>query len=413
MIIVTALGTGDYKNTKYVWGDYPPCETNLFPVALAKWLKPSEMRVLLTPVAKEHPNWKTLQSQLKGKVRLDPIDIPQGGSEEELWALFSRLTQELPSKDEVVLDITHGFRSLPFVAMLAATFLRIANDVKIRHIVYGAFEAKDEDGAVPVFDLTPLVELLEWASATDRFLATGDARRIAEFLEAKQDALHRSPPASGKPPTKLQSLAGALRKLSEAEATAQARQVTERAASVVTQMDNMQDDLEYLPLPFKVLTEKIRHEAEGLAWADGEKPSAEALDRHLALLKTYSDRGQVIQGLLLAREWVVSKVCVDLGKDWIRDRDHVENALNVYARTRRSHNGERTSEAGDLADRLRQLPYIELLRGAWDKLVDPRNSVAHCGMKDDSPTPERLRRRFNEVVQHLEAMKGQHNGDPA
>jgi hypothetical protein len=51
------------------------------------------------------------------------------------------------------------------LALLAAAFLRSAKGIRLRALLYGAYDARENDVA-PVFDLTPFLDLLEWMFAT-------------------------------------------------------------------------------------------------------------------------------------------------------------------------------------------------------------------------------------------------------
>ncbi|MGQ9462826.1 MAG: CRISPR-associated DxTHG motif protein, partial [Candidatus Fervidibacter sp.] len=71
----------------------------------------------------------------------------------------------------------HAFRSLPLIVFTVAVYLRRTKNVTIRHIVYGAYEAREpfrdppqpEDQA-QIFDLTPLLDLLDWLSRAEVLL---------------------------------------------------------------------------------------------------------------------------------------------------------------------------------------------------------------------------------------------------
>src|SRR5215813_14716663 len=118
MKLLSFLGTGNYSQVRYVWGQHA-YDTDLFPEALAVWLMPSQVLMLLTKEAKQHQNWTNLQARLAGKVEPTAIDIPSGKSEAELWQIFEKLTGCLDEGDEVVFDVTHAFRSLPILTLLA------------------------------------------------------------------------------------------------------------------------------------------------------------------------------------------------------------------------------------------------------------------------------------------------------
>jgi CRISPR-associated Csx2 family protein len=92
--------------------------------------------------------------------------------------------------DEIVFDITHGFRSLPMIAMLTIAYLKQVKGVKVQHVSTG-FDAKDEQGT-PVFDLTPFANLLDWLAAAKMFTATGDSSELGRLIQDVQDAAHRN-----------------------------------------------------------------------------------------------------------------------------------------------------------------------------------------------------------------------------
>jgi len=54
--------------------------------------------------------------------------------------------------------------------------------VTIGRIVYGVYEARDEDNRAPFFDLTLLLDLLDWLSGAEFFLQRSDATLLVERL---------------------------------------------------------------------------------------------------------------------------------------------------------------------------------------------------------------------------------------
>ncbi|MGC8667880.1 MAG: TIGR02221 family CRISPR-associated protein [Chthonomonadales bacterium] len=406
MRLLTVLGTGDYKPADYWWnGSF--YNTALFPEALVHWLKPAEVCVFLTEEAEAHENWRKLQERLQGRTQYTSVRIPSCKSEDEMWRFFEVLAEHV-NGEEVVLDITHGFRSLPMLALLAIAFLRIAQNLRKVRILYGAFEAKDQNGRVPVFELTGFVELLEWASAANQFLDTGDAGRIAQLLEDKHNGAYKARPRlpSDRLPKGLKKFADALRQVSSAEATAQPQKVCAGAANVMTQLERVETEARSLAPPMALLMQRIRNQYARLALSDENQVSREALDRHLSLVETYQRRGQVTQGLLSAREWVVSVACWALETDWLDSnaRDGIATAINKLSRKRTRADDDdqgklqQSNEEQARLERLRGLAWFEHLLRAWDKVGQVRNSLAHCGMRTDAKDPSVLQRELDDAV---------------
>lgn len=121
------------------------------------------------------------------------------------------------SADDVVVDVTHGYRATPFLAAAVLSFVlteirsesrrlfaaqpqneaiggrTVARDVR-HHILYAAFEMVPEDGAieVPVWDLTRFVLASRLADAVDALVCYGRADDLAAFGE--EDAKIRKAP---------------------------------------------------------------------------------------------------------------------------------------------------------------------------------------------------------------------------
>lgn len=99
----------------------------------------------------------------------------------------------------VVVDITHGFRSIPFLGGAVLEFVQTAarrdaeqtaerrdeaHPAPRHRVFYAAAEAGKEGnrGDVPVWELTPFLEAVELSRALDAFMRHGRADDLAEFL---------------------------------------------------------------------------------------------------------------------------------------------------------------------------------------------------------------------------------------
>ncbi|MFM7578419.1 MAG: TIGR02221 family CRISPR-associated protein, partial [Microcystaceae cyanobacterium] len=134
MKIISFLGFNNYTETLY---RHPTTsqsvKTAFFQEALVEFYQPEILYVLLTDtVANKIPrnatvsNWQALQEKLEDKpVKLEPIfNIPESYSPEDGWIIFDKITGCLKEGDRVIFDLTHGFRSIPVVALLAISYLR-------------------------------------------------------------------------------------------------------------------------------------------------------------------------------------------------------------------------------------------------------------------------------------------------
>jgi CRISPR-associated protein DxTHG motif len=116
MKLITFLGITSYDEIEYRWNDLS-YKTKFVQEAFVHWLKPEVTCVLLTEKARE-THWNNLCQRLQEHTQTVAIDIPDGKRESELWQIFTAISDAVHEGDEIAFDITHGFRSLPVLALL-------------------------------------------------------------------------------------------------------------------------------------------------------------------------------------------------------------------------------------------------------------------------------------------------------
>lgn len=402
--LITFLGTGKYSEVKYIWNspegkanEFEP--TSFFPEVITKFLGIREILVLVTQKAREGDNFKELQKRLKGKLKV--IHIPAGKEESELWEIFNSIVSEVKENDEIVLDITHGFRSIPMVVFSVADYLRKTKSVVIRYILYGAYEAgsaESPDGIkrVPVFDLTPLLDLIDWTGGLETFLRRGEAMLIGEKMREKQASLYRRRDSHVSPPKELQGVGAKLQTFSLSLHLARPQEVLKDAYDLLELLKKAKNELSEWAKPFTAIIEQVQKELEAFAYKNVDNLTRENLERQRALLRYYVDKGLMIQAVLLAREWMVSYVIYLVYgqcRDWTdpKKREEAENRLNI--------------DSGDsslLSWRGGELPSD--LSGCWKSLADLRNDLAHCGMRKNPRSAKDFKSALRDIIDKLNSL---------
>jgi len=173
--LLSFLGTNYYIRTIYTIGDREANPHRFVQAALGElicknWNKEDSIHIFLTEEAKKN-NWNdppdnSLQIQrnqeydfenesyesLKkilhnltfpfDKNSIIPVNVPEGFREEEIWEIFNKIVMQIKDGDEIYFDMTHSFRYLPMLAIIALNYISvIRQDIKIGGIYYGAFEA--------------------------------------------------------------------------------------------------------------------------------------------------------------------------------------------------------------------------------------------------------------------------------
>lgn len=90
----------------------------------------------------------------------------------------------LQSGDELYLDITHSFRSLPLLLMNSLLFMKSASvkNIAIRSISYGMLDITRELGYTPVVELNSILDLNDWIAGASEFKAFGNAYKVAALM---------------------------------------------------------------------------------------------------------------------------------------------------------------------------------------------------------------------------------------
>ncbi len=370
MIALSFLGTGNYSATAYTWKGRHRV-TRFMPVAVRDLFEPEELLVAETSRAREVHG-----DALAKACSYTSVSVPNGMSEDAWWRLFNAITDAVPEGASLLVDITHGFRSQPFLAMAIVLYLRVVKDVTIERIVYGAFEAGDGKQS-PIIDLTPFLHLVDWTSATQQFQRYGNAtplrvmfRQIeGESRNGDRVALHLRPAGD------------TLHKLTNGLALNRPIETLENANGFINSMERAMDDARKIPQarPVKRLMVMIAERFAPMSHAEGSVFTQRGFLGQAAMLRFYVDTDQYLQAFTLAQEMLVSWVCVQNDLDPL-DRGH--EAGDDQAPTGRKgarsllyhwENNKETPEARALSSRERAVVNL------WTRLRSRRNDVAHAG----------------------------------
>lgn len=104
--------------------------------------------------------------------------------EHEQAELLLSLADVVREGERVALDVTHAFRHLPMLALVAARYLGKVKAVQIEDIYYGALTMEDAaTGETPVLRLKGMLTMLDWVDALASFEKDGDYGAFSTLLE--------------------------------------------------------------------------------------------------------------------------------------------------------------------------------------------------------------------------------------
>jgi len=398
--IITFLNDKGLKaGTEYAWRGQK-YEGGVFSLALRQFVEHDRMLVCNTPEAEKN-TWPALSAL--NDARIEPVSIPKGETNAEMWEMFNTITARVSVGETVIFDITHGLRSLPFLVFLFSAYLKSAKAVTIEAIYYGAFELGKP---APVIDLSEFVGILDWLTATNRFVETGDGQPLAELLrkgmpagiEMRDDLVVRELGNN------LRAAAQAIETISLALGITRPIETMESAVQLEATLEQAASSFDQRAKPFGLLAERVAKEYGQFALENPkqELQLANNLWRQLQMITWYRERQQVVQAVTLAREWIISALTLKFGEPMFDNRNgrkHVEDALNHAVERRKKE--PRQIEPSRCDEQFESLPKADELADLWNKMTQLRNDIAHCGMNPSPTKAAKLKQNFENVYPQL------------
>jgi CRISPR-associated DxTHG motif protein len=424
-IILSTLGVprtneGKYEEVTYNYGELQET-TPFFVKGLAKAKQVERVYVLTTPKAEK--TFDALQTAFQSDgtmatIQLTAVDIPNGENQAELEQIFETIAalEDLANTD-LILDITHAFRSLPMLMLSAVYYLQDIKDIHILDIYYGAFEAKNQaTQVVPVFSLKFFDTLVEWSQAFNIFNQTGAGHFIGRLLQGQQQAVHTDPilkASFGRDelPTKLQNIHSILERLAWALDLVQPDSVMALCAELVDLMneDKTKQDVEKWSSTFKTLFEAIKDSFADLALDKPRQDPDAFIAKSERLLAWYIEHERYTAAFLLLREQLVSLFMQ-------RQARHSDQALQGL------FDDEKRTQAEGILNSLREAlknkwlagqdfgenSGLEGLLSLWNDLGQQRNIIAHTAMQayhDEKSLKRRPKDLRDKIIDYHKRLK--------
>ncbi|MBN8454030.1 TIGR02221 family CRISPR-associated protein [Accumulibacter sp.] len=117
-------------------------------------------------------------------IPVDCLLIPYARDASEQASILHALATIVRPGERLCLDVTHGFRHLPMLALVAARYLQRVAGVKVEELYYGALEMPTAEGETPVLRLGGLLAMLDWVEALATYDKDGDYGVFAPLLVA-------------------------------------------------------------------------------------------------------------------------------------------------------------------------------------------------------------------------------------
>lgn len=409
MKILTFLGTNDYRETVYRFQE-DVYATKFFVSVLAQRLHPNDIYVFMTDGAKEK-NGALLLDELKRygveEKKVHAVRIPDGQTEEDLWNIFSIVADQVQENDCVVLDVTHGFRTLPIVGTISLQYLKFVKRAHIAGVYYGAFEARkmehidgQEVAVAPTFDLTPFVyHLPEWQRAANELMVFGDAKTLGLLLESLHNQLRKQKVAVNE----LKRFGSYVNDISAYLRTGRIKSFTElfSKSESILQKEQLVKEIEQFVPPVRYIFQQLVHYIQCIA------PKQSRLHTYYDLAIWYGDHHLLSHCFIMLREMVVSLILEQVLEEIGPMPDEREFRYDPIRKK-----GERLLTTLLKQQEKKQLhnPLLKELAEKLHRLTNYRNDLGHFSFRTDHVPPKVFYRFYEEEIKSYKLRQLLENG---
>jgi hypothetical protein len=246
---------------------------------------------------------------------------------------------------------------------------------------------------------------LDWLTATDKFISTGSALELGQLLDTVQRDFYRQPGLDKRDPrpTRLQSFGRAIRNVSRSLELVRPVSLLEEDLPNLQRHStaDLEQEVGQFAKPFGLLLQSIQDSYGQLALPPDKAsdPRAE-IQKHFQLLRWYVEKRLTAQALLLAREWVISALCLCEGIQNYREREQrqeIEQQLGSLI-----PRGEQPQMSLAIAAHVSD---TKQLADLWSRLSEYRNDTAHVQMNPNRLDGEALENFvLRDLLPKLEAL---------
>jgi len=375
-MLITSIGkAGKYRETNYTFHG-KSCSSCFSTLAIAQLLDiPREEKILLLVTPETVEASSDIQSQFEKAEyhNLEIVPIPHAEDEESIFQIVLTLTNAVAEKEQIILDVTHSFRSLPFVYFVTLLFLYAFKEVDIKGIYYGSFEEGRE--ANPIVDLTSLFSMAFWFYAVQTFRETGSVQPLYDIArrEASRIIRHKEKKEIG---YKLSALKVPLQNLGLSISFCLPLEMGMDVEQFLKKLNFQPDNGSYERL-LAVVFQKISDELKEFALSSNKKDEVlltqEELVREYKIARWYNHHGNPDHTLIILGElminWMIKVRNMKGWLDYYNTRDKVRGTLNGMSKRSREDLGP---------DNI-----IKKIGSCWNSIGNQRNEFAHAGLKNE------------------------------
>uniref|UniRef100_UPI004057CA3C TIGR02221 family CRISPR-associated protein n=1 Tax=Candidatus Electrothrix sp. TaxID=2170559 RepID=UPI004057CA3C len=351
----------------------------------------------------------TRLSSLNIPAGITEVRVPAGKDEDEIWQIFQTVFEHIQDGDQLYLDITHAFRSLPLLALVILNYAKITKNIRVKAIEYGAMEALGaikyvkslelEKRNVPVFNLLPYDQLLDWSTAIDKFVSAGDVSGVQKLTDDHITPRLKKTKGQDEEAVGLRNMAKHLGNFALTMDTCRGKSIVQNAAKLKYALKDVEN--QSIIVPLAPLIQKIQ---ESAARFTGE----EILDG-IAAARWCLEHKLIQQGVTILQETFFSYIIRESIDEDIHDNEKrvlVAKAVRIELNSTNFNEWDRSAtEHKQLVEKIcvwlrPQETVLECMRN----LTSMRNDLNHAGMNINPMNANKFVHKLTTYLNELETV---------
>jgi len=199
----------------------------------------------------------------------------------------------------------------------------------------------------------------------------------------------------------LQKIGNNIQKLSDTLTTVRSFESMERARGLVNAVHTpeAEEEVKMWAKPFEGLLTRVTREYEPIAAQTKDNPfSSESLLAQYQMIHWYYGKKLYQQAATLAREWVISVMCRNMGKNpaHYKEREDMAKDLGGWI--------ERVKKGFPVPGETKNISNQQIAE-LWSNLCQIRNDMNHGGHRPNPAPPETIVKKINELLDKLKMLE--------
>jgi len=386
--IITFLGTGTYEKTIYKYENFE-IESRFVQEAISKIVgNDVEFLVALTAKANEE-NWRTKDAEKPGlkeifdrkNISYKELYIKDGHNDQERWEHFDQIFENIKENDEIYVDVTHSFRSTPFIIMAVLNYAKFVKNIEIKGIYYGAYIPNEP--VAEIVNLSIFNLFSDWTIAAEKLITIGDSRQIGDLIEKTINPVLKSSKGSNVTAKTTRDINRNLKFFSNALYTVRGCDVSQCAINLKKSLNELKKiDIDELK-PFEKILDKMTSIVENF--------TGDLINDIVQAVKVCIKFNLIQQGYTFLEENIFNFFCNTLSID-VRatySRMKISRVLN-YIHSLKARGAEKTNPLEqselDIKNQMYSLLDSNIIDEMADLLIDisqKRNDINHAGYRNN------------------------------